>query len=390
MIDTARRERLLGLMQEEGYDALICRLPEHVVYLTNYWPHHGFSIALITRDGYVGLLVPEIELDYTDPEWAEVVPFGWGLLKDPDLYVSYREHLSRFRDRLGLHRSLIGIERSTEVVAPTYRHAEPVVPAAPWHHLLGEVFPNATLKGADDLLARSRAVKTSYEIERIRLANEVAALGLARLKELALPGQTEAQVGAAIEAEIRARGAGYRGARLVRASAEVSAGPEGSYRGYLLVPSTSRVIQEGDLVMVELATVVDGYWSDLTRVVVAGDPNPRQREVYNLVQQAQQAAIQAMRPGVPAEAVDAAARRVLEEAGYGAYFNHITGHGVGYRYHEFIPFLAPGVQTSLEAGMVCTVEPGVYIPGFGGIRIEDNVAVTSEGPQILSTADRGL
>ncbi|MDW8065234.1 Xaa-Pro peptidase family protein [Thermoflexus sp.] len=390
MIDAARRERLLGLMREEGYDVLICRLPEHVVYLTNYWPHHGFSVALITRDGYVGLLVPEIELEYADSEWAEVIPFGWGLLKDPDLYTSYREHLSKLRDRLGLHRAIVGIERSAEVVAPTYRHAEPVVPAAPWHDLLGEVFPEATLRGVDDLLARSRAVKTPYEIERIRLANEVAALGLARLKELALPGRTEAQVGAAIEAEIRARGTGYRGARLVRASAEVSAGPEGSYKGYLLVPSTSRVIQEGDLVMVELATVVDGYWSDLTRVVVAGEPHPRQREVYELVRQAQQAAIQAMRPGVPAEAVDWAARKVIEEAGYGAYFNHITGHGVGYRYHEFIPFLAPGVQTALEVGMVCTVEPGVYIPGFGGIRIEDDVTVTSEGPQVLSTADRML
>ncbi len=386
MVDAARRERLLTLMRAEGYDALICRLPEHVVYLTNYWPHHGFSVALITRDGYVGLLVPEIEQEYTDSAWAEVIPFKWGLLGDPDLYVSYREHLSGLRDRLGLQRSTIGVERSAEVVAPTYRHAEPVVPAAPWHALLQEIFPHAALKGADELLARSRAVKTPDEIERIRLANEVAAQGLARLKELAVPGRTEAEVGAAIEAEIRARGVGYRGARLVRASAEVSAGPEGSYKGYLLVPSTSRVIREGDWVMVELATVVDGYWSDLTRTVVAGEPSPRQREVYEIVRRAQQAAIEAMRPGVTAEAVDAAARRVIEESGYGAYFIHITGHGVGYRYHEFIPFLAPGVQTPLEAGMVCTVEPGIYIPGWGGVRIEDDVAVTAEGPQVLSAA----
>ncbi len=390
MVDVARRERLRTLMREEGYDALICRLPEHVVYLTDHWPHHGFSVAIFTREGYAGLLVPEIEQDYADPTWAEVVPFGWGLLKDTDLYVSYREHLLRLRDRLGLHRAVIGIERSSEIIAPTYRHAEPVVPAAPWYALLRDVFPEATLKDADDLLARSRAIKTAYELERIRIANEIAALGLARLKELATPGRTESEVGAAIEAEIRARGVGYRGARLVRASAEVNAGPEGSYKGYLLVPSTSRVIREGDWVMVELATVVDGYWSDLTRMAVAGEPSPRQREVYELIRKAQRAAIESLRPGVPAEEVDAAARKIIREAGYGDYFVHITGHGVGYRYHELIPLLAPGMRMPLEAGMVCTVEPGIYIPGFGGVRIEDNVAVTANGPQILSIAPYAL
>jgi Xaa-Pro dipeptidase len=289
-----------------------------------------------------------------------------------------------------LHHAVIGIERSSEIIAPTYRHAEPVVPAAPWYALLRDVFPEATLKDADDLLARSRAIKTAYELERIRIANEIAALGLARLKELATPGRTEAEVGAAIEAEIRARGVGYRGARLVRASAEVNAGPEGSYKGYLLVPSTSRVIREGDWVMVELATVVDGYWSDLTRMAVAGEPSPRQREIYELIRKAQRAAIESLRPGVPAEEVDAAARKIIREAGYGDYFVHITGHGVGYRYHELIPLLAPGVRMPLEAGMVCTVEPGIYILGFGGVRIEDNVAVTANGPQILSIAPYAL
>ncbi|MER3468446.1 MAG: hypothetical protein C4312_08150 [Thermoflexus sp.] len=390
MIDLERRERLQRLMHEAGYDVLICRLPEHLVYLTNYWPHHGFSIAVATREGYFGLLVPEIEQEYADPEWAEIIPFGWGLLKDPDLYSSYREHLSRLRDRLGLRRTIIGVEYSCEVIAPTYRHAEPVVPAAPWHELLRELFPDATLKPAEDLLARARVIKTNYEIERIRLANEVAALGLSRLKELAVPGRTEAEVSAAIEAEIRARGTGYRSARLVRASAEVNAGPEGSYKGYLLVPSTPRIIREGDLVMVELATVVDGYWSDLTRVVVAGEPTSQQREIFEVVLRAQRAAIQSMKPGALAGEVDAAARKVIEEAGYGPYFIHITGHGVGYRYHESMPFLMPESQAPLEAGMVCTVEPGVYIPGFGGIRIEDDCAVTHEGPQLLSSVERML
>ncbi|MCL4395756.1 MAG: M24 family metallopeptidase, partial [Chloroflexi bacterium] len=176
-----------------------------------------------------------------------------------------------------------------------------------------------------------------------------------------------------------------KGARLVRALCEVGAGPIGSTKGTLLVPSTPRVINAGDIVMVELATVVDGYWSDLTYVAVAGKPNARQREVYNGVLEAQRAAAQEMRAGRSFSDPDTAARQVLDKAGLGQYFVHITGHGVGLRYHEFIPFLAPGSVGTLEAGMVSSVEPGVYIEGFGGVRIEDNVAVGKEGPVFLST-----
>jgi Xaa-Pro aminopeptidase len=172
----------------------------------------------------------------------------------------------------------------------------------------------------------------------------------------------------------------------MRASAEVGAGPVGSAKGTLLVPSTDYSIQEGDFVMIELATVVDGYWSDLTYMAVAGEPNQRQKEVHNTVLEAQQAAAQQMRRGASFTDPDSAAREVLDRAGLGDYFVHITGHAVGYRYHEFIPFLMPGASGTLEKGMVSSIEPGVYIPDFGGVRIEDNVAVGEDGPIFLSTA----
>jgi Xaa-Pro aminopeptidase len=199
------------------------------------------------------------------------------------------------------------------------------------------------------------------------------------------PGMTEAQVGALVEGKIRGDGVGCKGARLVRANAEVGAGPVGSTKGTLLVPSTNNVIHDGDIVMVELATVVDGYWSDLTYVAVAGGPNERQRTVYNTVLEAQQAAAHEMREGASFADPDRAARTVLEKAGLDQYFPHITGHGVGLRYHEFIPFLMPGATGVLKQGMVSSVEPGVYIENFGGIRIEDNVAVGARGPVFLST-----
>ncbi|NIO70890.1 MAG: M24 family metallopeptidase, partial [Anaerolineae bacterium] len=319
------------------------------------------------------------------PDWAEVTPFGWGLLKDGDLYENYRRLLGQAHAKLGLKGASVGVEKSFEVVGPTYRAAEPVVPAAPWSGLLDDVFADANQVDATDLLQTTRAIKTDYELEKLRIANEIAEMGMNEFLAKLEPGMTEAQVGALVEYKIRADGPGYREARLVRALSEVGAGPIGSTKGTLLVPSTQRVVNEGDIVMVELATVVDGYWSDLTYVSVAGKPNDRQREVYNKVLEAQQAAAQQMRAGVSFSGPDSAARKVLDEAGLGEYFVHITGHGVGLRYHEFIPFLMPGATGTLEAGMVSSVEPGVYIPDFGGIRIEDCVAVGADGPIFLST-----
>lgn len=383
-VDRFRLERLRQQMAEAKVDALICRLPENVVYLTDYWPHHGFSVAILAEGHQPLLLVPEVEQEYTADDWADVIAFGWGLLKDADLYQNYQALLDQARDRLRLARATIGVERSFEITGPTYRAAEPVVPAAPWTALLGEVFAEARLVDAADLLQASRAVKSDYELQKLRVAAHIAEMGLLEFLSRLEPGMTEAQVGALVEQKIRSDGPGYEGARLVRAFAEVGAGPVGSTRGTLLVPSTTRQVVEGDIVMVELATVVDGYWSDLTRVAVAGEPTQRQREVYNQVLEAQQAAARQMRPGASFADPDRAAREVLEAAGLGEYFVHITGHGVGLRYHEFIPMLMPGAAGQLQTGMVSSVEPGVYIPDFGGIRIEDEVAVGTEGPIFLS------
>jgi Xaa-Pro dipeptidase len=383
--DRARVERLQQMMVEEGLDALVCRLPENVVFLADYWPHHGFSVAVLARDGKPLLFVPEVEVDYTKAEWAEVFTFGWGLLKDGDLYQNYRRLLTQAADRFGLKGKRIGVERSFEVTAPTYRMAEPVVPSGPWQNLMVELFSEANTVDSTDFLQKVRSIKTSYDLSKMRIANEIAEMGLLDTLSKLSVGMTEAQVGAMVEYKIRADGPGHKGARLVRSEAEVGAGPAGTFKGTLLVPSTQYHLQKGDLVMIELATMVDGYFSDLTYMGVVGAPNQRQREVYNHLLEAQQAATQEIRAGNSFEAPDQAARKVLDKAGLGSYFPHITGHGVGLRYHEFIPFLAPGSKGTLEEGMVCSVEPGIYIPEFGGMRIEDNVAVGPKGPVVLST-----
>ncbi len=380
-----RIRRIQNLMKEQGFAAIICRLSENVVYLTDYWPHHGFSVAILPQDGNPYLFVPEVEVEYAKSGWAEVEEFGWGLLKDGDLYANYRLWLTKMHNKLSLRGMKVGVEKSFEVTAPTYRSAEPVVPAGPWNGLLADIFADAELEDAFDLISISRSVKGEYELEKMRIANEISEMGINYAIEKLEPGMTEAQIGALVEYKIRADGPGYKGAKLMRANAEVAAGAVGSTKATLLIPSTDYRTKEGDLVMIELATIVDGYWSDLTYMAVVGEPTDRQCELYNHLLAAQQAAAQQMKAGASYSDPDRAARELLEKVGLAEYFVHITGHGVGYRYHEFVPFLMPGAQGKLEKGMVSSVEPGIYIPDFGGFRIEDNVAVGEDGPIFLST-----
>lgn len=376
--------RLQELMGEAGFDVLICRLPENVVYLTETWPHHGISVAVLARDGRPTLFIPEVEMDWGNKDWADVVPFGWALLKDEDLYTSYRKLLGEAIKRLGLEKGKIGVERELEVVGTTYRHAEPIIPAAPWFTLLDELFSSAELVDITDLMQSAKLVKSAYDLERLRVANEIAHKGASKFLQALRPGMREVEASALIEGTIRAEGAGYKGARLVWAEAEVASGPVNTAKANLLIPSTDRVIEDGDLVMVEMATLMDGYYSDLTYMAVAGSPNERQREVHNAVLAAQQAAAAQMKPGNSYADPDDAARQVLVDAGLGDCFVHVTGHGLGFRFHESTPFLMPGATGTLVEGIVSSVEPGVYIQGFGGIRIEDNVAVSKEGPVFLS------
>lgn len=149
--------------------------------------------------------------------------------------------------------------------------------------------------------------------------------------------------------------------------------------------STARRLENGDLVLIELAACVNGYWSDLTRTAAVGSPKPEAAEILNLVKDAQQAAVNAVRPGAVAGDVDALARGKIAAQGLGPFFTHHTGHHVGFRYHDPGFLILPGEYSKLEAGMVITLEPGVYIPERGcGARVEDDVLVTESGHEVLS------
>ena len=161
-----------------------------------------------------------------------------------------------------------------------------------------------------------------------------------------------------------------------------SANPHGS--------STQRALQRDEFLLIDYGCKIDGYPADITRTFCLGSPSAEMQKIYDTVLRANDAAKAAAKPGVPCEQVDKAARQVIEAEGYGQYFIHRTGHGLGLDTHEPIPQIAGGVDYPLQPGMTFTIEPGVYVPGLGGVRIEDNVLVTDSGLEVLTSFPRSL
>jgi Xaa-Pro dipeptidase len=247
------------------------------------------------------------------------------------------------------------------------------------------------LRDATNILNLLRSRKTAREADGIRRCNEIARFGLTAFQDGVAAGRTGVDLVAEVERAVMTQGTGYKGATRVRAFAQVATGRQETGSGWRPMEiSSRRALSPGDLALLELGVVADGYWSDRTRVRVAGEPAPRQREVFDLVLAAQEAAIRTVRKGIAAGEVDAAARAVLDGAGLQKEFLHITGHGLGFRYHEPIPFIAPGSRTVLDEGMIFSVEPGVYSDLLGGIRLEDNVLVTETGAEVLGPFEKRL
>jgi len=224
---------------------------------------------------------------------------------------------------------------------------------------------------------RVRAVKSPEEVEAIERSAAMADAAFEHILESFKPGVTERELALELEWFIR-RG----GAEGVAFPVVVASGPRGALPH--AVPSDRR-IERGDGVVFDLGATCEGYCSDLTRTVFASTITARQEEVYRLVLAAQEAALRVVKPGVRARDVDAAARRVIEDAGYGEFFGHGLGHGVGLDIHE-LPVLRPDDEGVLQTGEVFTVEPGIYLPGEFGVRIEDLVVLEERGPRLLSGA----
>jgi Xaa-Pro aminopeptidase/Xaa-Pro dipeptidase len=244
------------------------------------------------------------------------------------------------------------------------------------YRALREAMPERSLNPLPGSIDFVRAVKDDEEVNEIKIAIKIAEKALTDVISFIKPGVTERELAVELEYRMRRGGAGGISFDTIVATGPDTALPHA-------VPGT-RVVYAGDFVLIDFGVIFNGYHSDETRTFCVGNPSERQHEAYRFVQEAHDRAIMAIREGVSCGAIDAIARSFLEERGMGGYFTHGTGHGVGLDIHE-APRLSVGKADILEAGMVVTVEPGVYFPGEWGIRIEDMVLVGKDGCEVLTT-----
>lgn len=350
-----RAERLIELLPDAGVDLLLVTALVNVRYMTGYTGSNGLAIVgpqtrvFVTDFRYVEQAAAEVDVSY-DQERAQlelfdsiagVLPSGELRLGFDDTNVTVRQH-ARLRELLS---------------------------------------PRVQLVTAGGLVERLRAVKGPEEIERIQIASAVADAALIELLEQGLLGRSERELAEALELAMRERGAQRPAFESI-----VAAGAHGA-----LPHATPRDVEVGpdQLVVIDWGAEVDGYCSDCTRTIATGEPGDEAREVYELVLAAQLAGLKAVRAGADGREVDATARAVIEAGGHGEHFGHGLGHGVGSEVHE-APRLSMRSEDELESGNVVTVEPGVYLPGRLGVRIEDLVVVGDRGCEILTSLAKDL
>lgn len=385
-----RVERMRRAMEAERLDLLVLRLPENLLLLSGFWPMIGATFLLFPLDGDPLCIIPHCYVNEAAQSlWnAQTVCYRYGVL-GADPVSALRDILSDAARAKKLTR--VGYEGSFEVVGPSWNAAEAIIPGAPTRALFREAFDGAELVDVTALLEFQKQRKTAWEAAKLRTASEISCFGIEAFEQLVAPGVSGVELAAEAERAVMVRGTGYKGAVRVRAFAQVAVGTAECAVGYRPNEiSTARRLQAGEPALLELGVVVDGYWADRTRVGVAGEPTAEQIRVFETVKKAQEAAISAIRPGVRAAEVDEAARAVIREAGWDDLFPHITGHGLGFRYHESAPLLAPSSGDILEEGMFTSVEPGVYSSAVGGFRIEDDVLVTAGGAEILGPSPKRL
>ena len=234
---------------------------------------------------------------------------------------------------------------------------------------------------AGDQVERLRRIKRPEEIACIEQAEHIGDLAFEEILNLLRPGMTELEAAAELEYRMKKHGASGLSFDTIMASGMNSSMPHA-------IPGNKK-LEAGDFITMDFGCIYEGYCSDMTRTVVLGKADEKQKEIYRIVLEAQTAALEAIRPGLTGREVDAVARNIIAKAGYGACFGHSLGHSVGLQIHEE-PRLSPSGKDLLEPGMIETIEPGIYVPGFGGVRIEDLVVITEDGCRNLTKSPKEL
>jgi len=379
--DEERVARIQHALGAHRLDALVCTLPSNVRLATGYWPVIGSAIAIATRQGAIGVLAPDDEARFAAESWADVVElFPPGSLDAvTDLVDVVAPRLRDLAAMVHLRGNVrVGIEGAS---------FDPSVYAAGFAYggslpsLLSSALADATVSEARDLFARLRATLTATELATLREACDIARKAFECTAGQIRVGLREYEIADILRNQLRAPG---------RPRAEGFAYcMSGANAGQALASfqqSTARTVESGDLVLLHCNSCCDGLWTDITRTFSIGAPTREHRARLDAIFAARRSALDMIAAGVPASAVDRAARSVLRRAGFEAEFRHPTGHGVGFAAinHNAMPRVHPHSTDVLEPGMVFNIEPAVYEPGAFGIRHCDMVAVGPEGVELLT------
>ncbi len=349
-----RLRRLRSLLSREGLDALLVTYPHDIRYLTGFSGEDSY--ALVTNRSIFIL---------SDFRFQEE-------LKSLDSRVS----IVIRKNSIGDAACALLQEVKPGVIGVQSEHISAAARAA----IAGKI-GEKKLRDTSGLLLALRVVKDVSEVALIRKAAKIQQEALLAVLPLIEPGLSESLIAARLEYEMKARGAtGTSFQTIVAAKAN---GSKPHYR-----PGTTRTALDRSL-LIDWGANLSGYCSDMTRTFALGRWPVKLREVYQIVLEAHMAAIDAIRPGKTCSEIDGVARAIIDRSGYGKHFGHGLGHGIGLDIHEH-PRLARGVDTRLEPGMVVTVEPGIYLPGIGGVRIEDDILVTSRGSTNLCSLPKDL
>jgi Xaa-Pro aminopeptidase len=373
--DEAKLDRVRALMAEDDLDALVVRAPDNVLYLTNYWCMKGYDVAVFPREGEPTLLVVEPQLDEAaGTAWTkDIRPFRGYDEQDPrpPTARSLELALTVLRER-GLT-GRVGLELSQGTQSADLMVGEPTV----FTQGFFAAFPNGV--DGSPLLVEARALKTAQEIERMRLANELAALAMEHVRDRIRPGMKESEVGAMWEGYVHATGIGYKGkVRMARGYSLIWSGP-----GIRTFTATGLGrIAEHEPTLFEIWVCADGYWCDHTKNVCPGELDPRYEELLEILLEVFAAARAHTVDGASLPELDRLIRARIAEAGYPGQPSHPIAHGVGARAHEQ-PYAHQAGSGTIRKGMVLAIEPGIYWEGGGGLRVEDNFLVTGDGNEKL-------
>src|ERR1700736_6569606 len=380
-IDQTKLDRVRALMKDHDVNVLVVRAPDNVVYLTNYWCMKGYDAAIFPRQGEPTLIALE-------PQLADAQRNSW--TKDIRLFKSYDERDPRPPQYRALdlvievlkQRNLtdnVGVELNMGTQAADRMVGEPTTPTQFYFDAFRKVAGKVI--DATPLLNEARAIKTSQEIERMRLANELAALAMDYTREHMRPGMKESEVGGMYEGFVHGLGVGYKGkVEMARAFTLVWSG-----KGIATFTATGdRPIQKNEPTLFEIWVCADGYWTDLTKNACPGELTAEYHKLLDLLLKVFAEAVDYSRQGAGFPDLDRLVRARIAEGGYPGQPSHPVRPGVGARAHE-PPYAHQAGVGTIRKNMVLAIEPGIYWPGGGGLRLEDNFLMTETGNEKLCT-----